>query len=153
MSYEEYGARVWKNGELQYDREDVEINGIDWHGVIGSGDIKCCCRKQGLPTIFDGAEEVDYCAGHARDEYEYEPFDFEYKGNRFHFENGYEKETPYSVTMTEPDGTFWECKYDYNYGAGADYLNSDNNWAAIFQQLLEEDRQQRAAAGKDGNDG
>ena len=39
---------------------------------------------------------------------------FEYKGYKFKFKSG----KPCVAIMTEPDGTNWECTYDYGYGAG-----------------------------------
>lgn len=74
--------------------------------------------------------------------HEYEPylysgseydFNLEHNGYRFRFEHKkvkgsvhdgcvvYPREgefMPYKATMTEPDGTVWECEYDYVFGAG-----------------------------------
>ena len=88
------------------------------HGVMGDGTIRVACYKQGLPSIFeldDSGEinEIKYCNDEI-DYFEYEPITFEYKGYSFKFTS----DVHYQAIMTEPDGTLWECTYDYGYGAG-----------------------------------
>lgn len=134
MSWEEYGCVVNKNGIRYPKYEELEYNNKDFHGIIGSGEIKCCCRYQGLPIIYDGQEVVHYTDG--RDEYEYRPFIYNYKGYRFYFESGYDRETPYLGVMIEPDGTVWDMTYDYDYGCGAEYIRSDDNWASVFRNAM-----------------
>ena len=109
------GARIWvslmhRKGEYSW------LNSIH-HGVMGDGPVRVMCHKQGLPQIYemtdDGPKEIKYC-DESVDPYEYGTIDFEYKGHKFHFEDGH----PYTMTMTEPDGTVWLGEYDYEYGAG-----------------------------------
>ena len=89
------------------------------HGVMGDGNIRVICHKQGRPDIYeatdDGFKSVDYCDDSV-DFFDYEPIKFEYKGYTFYFESG----KPYFARMTTPNGDVWECKYDYWYGAGFD---------------------------------
>lgn len=122
MAYSDYGAFVWCNGKRREDKEDVatfatdEINHIH-HGILGDGDIRVMCHKQGLPAIYeatpDGIIKVEY-TDEDTDCYEYGEIHFEYKGYKFLFKSG----KPYYAQMIEPDGTEWKCKYDYWYGAG-----------------------------------
>lgn len=88
------------------------------HGIMGDGNIRVMCHKQGRPQIFelnDSGEinEVEYCDIDT-DLYEYGTITFEYKGYSFKFIEG----SPYEAQMIEPDGTAWHCFYDYGYGAG-----------------------------------
>ena len=112
------GARIWVS--LLKQKEDGKD--VDWinyihHGILGDGNIRVMCHKQGLPSIYEatenGFEKIKYC-DEDTDPYEYDPITFEYKGYRFLFESG----KPYRAEMIEPDGTKWECTYDYGYGAG-----------------------------------
>ena len=110
------GARIWVFLLNQKDKD------VDWvhhihHGIMGDGDIRVMCHKQGRPKIYEateaGFEKIKYCDDDT-DLYEYEPISFEYKGYKFYFESG----KPYYAKMITPDGHVWECKYDYCYGAG-----------------------------------
>ena len=144
MARSDYGAFVYCNGKRRKDKEDAALFISDndssvygaadcqkWsalvHGVLGDGRIRVACYKQGLPMIFeweDGASEPHEIIFHDEviDSFNYEPFDFEYEGNRFHFEAGAEDDSgrtsPFVASMIETDGTLWECTYDYGYGAG-----------------------------------
>lgn len=116
------GLRIWKS--ILHNAKSGRMY-PDWakqihHGIMGDGNIRVMCHKQGLPIIYEATEDgisavdfgsgnIDYC-----DYYDYKPIDFEYKGYKFHFESG----SPYSAEMIEPDGTKWVCNYDYGYGAG-----------------------------------
>lgn len=112
------GLRIWvsllkqRNGD-----KDVEwVNHIH-HGVMGDGNIRVMCHKQGLPEIYEatetGFEEIKYYDDDTSS-YDYGTIEFEYKDHKFVFESG----EPYRAVMTEPDGTVWECEYDYGFGAG-----------------------------------
>jgi hypothetical protein len=150
VAYSDYGAFVYKNGERRRDKEDVGVfdtdeanlpsgarilanilkrreTGGEWpwwkhsqHGVMGDGNIRVACYKQGFPTIYhwkDGEEEptqIDPEKILGLDYFDYPPTDWEYEGYKFHFESG----EPYEASMMEPDGTRWNCEYDYGFGAG-----------------------------------
>lgn len=159
MSYSDYGAMVYKNGERRRDKEDVALfasdeetfgvssenigsgariwvhllhkigEGMDYawidhihHGIMGDGSIRVLCHKQGLPQIYeqiDGdVKEIEYASKDV-DRYEYGSVTFDYKGYHFVFISN----KPYEAYMTEPDGTKWECFYDYEYGAGFENEN------------------------------
>lgn len=144
MAYCDYGARVYVDGRLEdgycdacifYDSSKSKIeqewaeaaskikNEADkrWietihHGVLGNGNIRVMCHKQGLPQIYElingQIEIVDYekiCVGKELDYYDYGQVDFSYKEHDFIFDSG----RPYSATMVEPNGTVWICEYDY----------------------------------------
>ena len=87
------------------------------HGVLGDGNIRVACYKQGLPRIFEaklkGFKEIEYREPDV-DFFEYDEVDYSYKGYKFLFRSG----TPYEAEMIEPDGTVWRCEYDYSFGAG-----------------------------------
>ena len=112
------GMRIYAH--LFHAIEESGPEGPSWvehihHGIIGDGTIRVMCHKQGLPEIYEltdaGIEEVDYLPQKV-DRYEYEDINFEYKGHKFLFVSG----SPYEARMTEPDGTEWQCFYDYEYG-------------------------------------
>lgn len=123
MAYGDYGAIVYRNGIECPARENccafdsspaLSIH----HGVLGDGEVRVVLHKQGLPLIYElqpdnSEKEIVYYNEHSPefDWYEYDDIAFEYKGYKFYFECG----TPYKATMTEPDGTTWECWYDYGY--------------------------------------
>ena len=123
MAYSDYGAFVFKNGHRKKNLEDALAKVPDFsldyfHGIIRDEHIEVLCYKQGLPRIFYDNEEVTDYEGD-RDCYDYEEFDFEYKGYKFHFKSGYGRcEHPYVVKAVTPNGIKWKCKYDYLYGAG-----------------------------------
>lgn len=134
MAYSDYGAFVWCNGERRTDKEDsvayasLLLPRTNWlknehHGVMGDGDIRVICHKQGLPEIWertdDDFKEVEYF-DEDTDFYSYGEIDFEYKGYCFKFKscNPYDDDDHYIAEMTEPNGTFWKCEYDYMFGAG-----------------------------------
>lgn len=113
------GARIWAS--LIHKANSGEgipswIKSIH-HGIMGDGSIRVMCHKQGLPEIYeateDGIASIDFRKGD-EDYWDYEPIDFEYKGYKFRFESG----SPYFAEMIEPNGTKWECTYDYEFGAG-----------------------------------
>ena len=125
MAYSNWGAFVYCNGVRREDKEDcVLFEGmakkslIDYcHGVMGDGAIRVKCFKQYSPEIFeqnsDGTiYEIEYEIEDA-DSLEFDVH-FEYKGYKFDFKSG----DICKATMTEPDGTNWECTYGYCYGAG-----------------------------------
>ena len=112
------GARIWVS-LLKRQEDGIKDDWINHihHGILGDGDIRVMCHKQGLPTIYeatpDGIIKVEY-TDEDTDCYEYGEIHFEYKGYKFMFKSG----KPYYAQMIEPDGTEWKCKYDYWYGAG-----------------------------------
>lgn len=87
------------------------------HGIMGDGDIRVMCHKTGLPRIYErigeNINEIKF-APDDTDHWNYPPIDYEYKGYKFRFDSCH----PYVAEMTEPDGTYWRCEYDYEYGAG-----------------------------------
>lgn len=105
----------------------------DWfehihHGIMGDGDIRVICHKQGLPQIVEatenGIENVTYCSEDI-DYFEYAPIHFKYRGYKFRFESG----KPYYAEMVTPNGDLWVCKYDYLYGAGhTDAKKEETKW-------------------------
>lgn len=101
------------------------------HGIMGDGNIRVLCHKQSLPEVYerlaDGTikkvnlieiPEIRKKYGYETDEdipmFEWGVISFEYKGYKFYFYSG----EPNSAEMTEPDVTYWECEYDYGFGAG-----------------------------------
>lgn len=110
------GARIWVSLIHQQDKNVDWVNYIH-HGILGDGDIRVMCHKQGLPSIYEATEagfvKIPYCEEDT-DCYDYDPISFEYKGYEFYFESG----NPYYAEMITPSGDQWECKYDYGYGAG-----------------------------------
>lgn len=112
------GMRIWVS--LSKAREEGKE--IDWvnhihHGILGDGNIRVMCHKQGLPTIIESVEgeykRVEYYDKDT-DSYDYGSISYDYKGYKFLFVSG----KPYYAKMTTPEGDEWECKYDYEYGAG-----------------------------------
>lgn len=87
------------------------------HGIMGDGDIRVVCHKQGLPEIYeatkDGFKRIEFCDD-STDYFWFDTIHFEYKGHKFLFESG----SPYYAEMETPNGDKWECRYDYEYGAG-----------------------------------
>ncbi|OPX83467.1 MAG: hypothetical protein A4E52_01821 [Pelotomaculum sp. PtaB.Bin013] len=177
MAYSDYGSFVYMNGERRTDKEDVgvfdtdesnipsevrifvnilknrERNNNDWwnhsqHGVMGDGNIRVACYKQGFPTIYhwkEGEEKPteidsdfiiralglfgrDYVNCYTnkdtgKDEYyfdyEYPLIEFEYEGYKFKFiSSDCSGSGHYEAEMIETNGTRWKCVYDYGYGAG-----------------------------------
>lgn len=136
MAYSDYGAFVYMNGERRRDKEDAEIFEnepliFSVHGVLGDGDVRVACYKQGLPTIYFrvnkteptqilwvkeicelvGMEDLDF--------YEYPELNFEFCGYKFILVDKNNSDSGhYEAEMIEPDGTHWKCVYDYGYGAG-----------------------------------
>lgn len=169
MAYSDYGAFVYKNGKRRNDKEDVPVWGADvelevgsgarifanlmknrgkgsfewWehchHGVIGDGEVRVGCYKQGFPCVYylengevksledeviialcgdECLEYVEEYDGKRYFSYDYN-VKFEFMGRKFSFEGGSFSGKPgYFASMTEPDGTEWLCEYDYWYGAG-----------------------------------
>lgn len=110
------GARIWVSLINQKDKKVDWVNHIH-HGILGDEDIRVMCHKQGLPTIYEATEngfnEINYHKDDI-DYYDYGCITFEYKDYKFRFESG----KPYYAEMITPSGDKWECKYDYEYGAG-----------------------------------
>lgn len=175
MAYSDYGSFVYINGQRRPDKEDVgvfdtdeskfpsgariwanilknrERNNDDWwnhsqHGVMGDGNVRVACYKQGWPIIYiweEGADSpTEYDASkiigifswqgkefvesyehegkvvHYID-YEYPETEFEINGYKFKFTSSEKSGSDhYEAEMIEPDGAHWECIYDYGYGAG-----------------------------------
>lgn len=107
------GARIWAN--LLWQKEN-NTNIHIHHGILGDGNIRVVCHKQGRPKIVeateDGIKEIKYCDDDT-DCFDYR-ISFKYKGYEFYFVSG----EPYYVEMMTPTGDVWECNYDYEYGAG-----------------------------------
>lgn len=140
MAYSDYGAFVFCNNKRREDKEDVALFATDeetenctlaWvesihHGTMGDGNIRVLCHKQSCPEVYEKIEDgsihkVDIKSlTKYRNEEEIPWWEesitlsFEYKGYKFRFVNG----EPNRAEITEPDGTFWECEYDYLFGAG-----------------------------------
>lgn len=110
------GMRLWVSLIKRNGQKTSWIDCIH-HGILGDGNIRVICHKQGLPSIYEatkkGFKEITYC-GDDVDCFDYDPIHFEYKDYKFYFDSG----KPYYASMTTPEGDVWECKYDYMYGAG-----------------------------------
>ena len=112
------GARIWVSllNNKKTGKEYSWITSIH-HGIMGDGNIRVLCHKQGLPEIYevteDGIKEIKFCDGDI-DYFDYDPINFEYKGYKFYFKSN----KPYYAQMITPDGDKWECEYDYMFGAG-----------------------------------
>ena len=113
------GLRIWISilHERETEKERNFYNHIH-HGIMGDGSVRVICHKQGLPTICELTEngeinDIEYKSDDV-DWWDYGTVRYEYKGYQFCFVS----DRPYVATMQEPDGTFWECQYDYLYGAG-----------------------------------
>ncbi|RGJ47440.1 hypothetical protein DXD59_00655 [Olsenella sp. TM06-36] len=168
MAYSDYGAFVYMNDCRRPDKEDVGVfdteeaslpsglriyanimknmeNGEDrwWkhshHGVMGDGDVRVACYKQGWPEIWvweaGEAEPTQYDFDGLSRRFGWDDFD-EYGGSRFALDS-YDKKfdllgwhfrfwgdecdskPAYGASMTR-DGETWECEYDCEYGAGFD---------------------------------
>lgn len=166
MAYSDYGAFVYMNDCRRPDKEDVGVfdteeaslpsglriyanimknmeNGEDrwWkhshHGVMGDGDVRVACYKQGWPFIYyweDGEDDSSFVTYDSLsrkfgwddfDEYggiRYAPCayhkEFDFHGWHFTFDgNDYGGTPKYSAEM-ERDGEHWKCDYDYMFGAG-----------------------------------
>lgn len=115
------GARIWMS-VFHAKENNQEINWITsiHHGIMGDGNVRVMCHKQGLPSIYEATEaginEIIYC-DEDTDRYEYD-INFEYKGYKFKFESY----KPYYAEMITPSGDVWVCKYDYGYGAGYEIM-------------------------------
>ena len=165
MAYSDYGAFVYLNGERRRDKEDVGVydtdeagfpsglrvyanivkNGdgdVPWyrrsqHGVMGDGDVRVACYKQGWPAIYCWPQGADEPEAHSFDElsrmlgwdefaeysgtrYAPDEYDREFSlhGWRFRFRGDLDGGTPKYGASMERDGERWECSYDYLYGAG-----------------------------------
>ena len=129
MAYSNYGAYVYCNGERRDDKEDVllfeDITVKSWaeycHGVLGDGVIRVRCYKQYAPEIFEKLDDgtivkISYNNDIDSDPYSFFNFNisFKHNGYKFSFKSG----EPNYARMIEPDGTKWECFYDYEYGSG-----------------------------------
>lgn len=138
------GMRVYANIIKNMDR-DAQWWEHSHHGVMGDGPVRVGCYKQGFPEFYvwpDGAdgptavsqasvvdangwggeEFVSEFRGNAYIDYDYELYDFHVPGcdgYLFSATGHTLTEAPaYWARMVEPDGTVWECDYDYGYGAG-----------------------------------
>ena len=107
------GARIWVNLLRQKENDtNIRIH----HGILGDGNIRVVCHKQGRPKIVeateDGFKDIKYCEDDT-DYFDYR-VSFKYKGYKFYFASG----EPYYAEMITPTSDVWECNYDYEYGAG-----------------------------------
>lgn len=167
VAYSDYGAFVYLNGKRREDKEDVGVYDTDeaslptglrvyasiikragvndkWftflhHGVLGDGNVRVGCYKQGWPELYereDGKDELtlytfDYLSikfgwddyreynGKRYPLYEYDK-EFDFLGWHFRFRGDDNGGTPkYWATMIR-DGEIWDCSYDYMFGAGFD---------------------------------
>lgn len=128
MAYSDYGAKVFCCGVRRKDMEDaVAFPKCDdeWasdmhHGIMGNGNIKVICHKQGLPSIYEMIDNniirVEFNKDDLIDFFEYERVEFEYKGYKFIFMDNDTTGKCYYAQMIEPDETVWDCFYDYCYG-------------------------------------
>ena len=111
------GLRIWAS-LLKAKKDNSERSWLEsiHHGIMGDGNIRVICHKGGLPMIYeatdDGINEVVYYTNDI-DYYDYD-VEYTYKGYKFKFESN----NPYYAKMVTPDGDIWECRYDYEYGAG-----------------------------------
>lgn len=134
------GLRVYANIMKHHD-------GFEWfefshHGVMGDGNVRVGCYKQGWPEVYewedgedkptiytfdalsrrfgwDGYEEYGDTR-YAADEYDEE---FDFLGWHFHFWGDDTGGTPrYGATMSR-DGETWECDCDCMFGAGFDDIH------------------------------
>lgn len=169
MAYGDYGAFVYLNGERRTDKEDVGIYDADeaslpsglrkysniiklggngelfkssYHGVLGDGNVRVGCYKQGWPDIYEWEDGKDKPVGYtfdglsrkfgwddyeeygnkryAPDEYDKE---FDFLGYHFRFHGNDNGDTPkYWATMIG-DGEIWDCEYDCEFGAGFDDIH------------------------------
>lgn len=113
------GLRIWVS--LLHKKEHSWLTDIH-HGIMGDGSIRVMCHKQHVPQVYELSDDGNL----HKIEFEELPdfsgtsdlFDFDcrfsYKGHKFEFIAG----EPCYARMLEPDGTDWECCYDYDYGAG-----------------------------------
>lgn len=132
MAYSNYGAFVYKNGIRQKDKEDAclweEIpEPTSWedlwmfHGVMGDGNVRVGCYKQGLPSIF--IKEGDTISRYHFKEVlglDYDDFGIVHmfvQGYEMLFFSRHEREHCKAIMIT-PEGDTWQCEYDYGYGAG-----------------------------------
>lgn len=122
------------------------------HGVMGDGKVRVACYKQGFPDFYvwpDGEKEphrVSFGSIVAANGWEEEPFVNDYEGGLYpdydyeEFEfvvprcdgyvfsatgSSFSDKPAYWARMVEPDGTVWECYYDYGYGAGLTDVGED----------------------------
>lgn len=127
MAYCDYDAKVFCNGVRRKDMEDAvafpKCND-KWasdmhHGIMGNGNIKVICHKQGLPSIYEMVDNnvirVEFNKDDLIDFFKYEKVEFEYKGYKFIFMDDDTTGKGYYAQMIEPDGSVWDCYYDYSY--------------------------------------
>lgn len=145
MAYSDYGAFVYLNDERRPDKEDSELFADDgnrsssllYHGVLGDGDMRVGCYKQGWPDLYmwcDGESHPKYYGYDKLSRmfkwYDYVEYDgtryaidtydkeFDFLGWHFHFVGNEWSDTPRYMAFMESDGKKWKCSYDYMYGAG-----------------------------------
>ncbi len=122
------GARIW----IALEKANQDKKTLDWityihHGIMGDGNIRVICHKQRFPEIYEMLEDgtiqkidiqqlPEFKDKEEIPDYDWERIFFKYKGYKFFFDSG----RPNTAEMTEPDGTYWMCEYDYGYGAGFD---------------------------------
>ena len=123
------GSRIWMN-LLRMRNEEKGKDSIQYrlathiaHGIMGDGNIRVRCYKQGLPGIYEvdengeiqGVKYLPYTEeGEDVDYFNYRPIKFDYKGYHFEFYSN----KPYEAVMITPEGDQWTCEYDYSYGSG-----------------------------------
>ena len=168
MAYGDYGAFVYLNENRRRDKEDVGVFDTEeaslpsglriyanilknmegdedrwWkhshHGVMGDGNVRVACYKQGWPEIWvwerDASEPSSFSFDDLSRLYRWDDYE-EYEGTRY-APDSYDKEfdllgwhfrfwgdecdskPAYGASMTR-NGETWECEYDCEYGAGFD---------------------------------
>lgn len=169
MAYSDYGAFVHLNGERRTDKEDVGVydtdeaslpsglrvyaniikhaGGGEWfefphHGVIGDGNVRVGCYKQGWPEIYEWEDGKnmpilytfdDLSRKFGWDDYEeyggkrYAPGkydkEFDFLGCHFCFCGDDNDSTPRYWAAMSCDGEIWDCTYGYMFGAGFDDIH------------------------------
>lgn len=119
------GSRIWVSlGKARKDGVDRDWIDSIHHGTMGDGNIRVLCHKQHLPEVYERLEDgtirhidinqLPEFQGKEFEHFEWGCISFKYKGYSFCFKSG----EPNEAEMTEPDGTYWLCEYDYEYGAG-----------------------------------
>lgn len=138
MAYSDYGAFVYLNGERRTDKEDVGVYDTDegplptrlriyanimkhaggccehsHHGVMGDGNVRVGCYKQGWPEVYEWEDGKDKPT----------VYTFDDLSRKFGWDD-YEEygDTRYGATMSR-DGETWKCDCDCMLGAGFDDIH------------------------------
>ena len=121
MAYSDYGAFVHLNDKRRRDKEDVGVYDTDesvfpsgvrvYANIIKNGSGKVPWYRHSQHGVMgDGDTRVA-----SPDEYDHE---FILYGWRFRFWGDINGGTPKYMAVMERDEEYWECTYDYCYGAG-----------------------------------